>query len=312
MDDFLWVQKYRPRKISDCILPDRLKTVFQSYVDSGTIPNLMLTGKPGVGKTTVARALCEEVGLEYMFLNSSRDRGIDTLRTKISGYASTLSLSGKRKVIILDEADYITPEAQAALRGSIEEFSKNCTFIFTVNFKAKLIEALHSRCAVIDFSWTSEEKPKMASQFFMRTGEILTQENVKYDKNVLIEVIKKFFPDFRRTLNELQRLSRNNSAIDVGILAQINDIQNINELVTFLKEKNFSGMRKWVASNSDVDPSTIVRRIYDGMYTYIKPDSIPLTVMVLSKYQYRSAFVVDQELNTVAMLTELMVESEFK
>ena len=311
MEDFLWCQKYRPKTVSECILPERLKTVFQEFVNSGNIPNLLLTGTAGVGKTTVAIAMCEELNLDYLFINSSDERGIDTLRNKIKGYASTFSFEGKRKVIILDEADYITPEAQAALRGAIEEFSNNCTFIFTCNFKARLIEAIHSRCSVIDFTLQTEEKPKMASAFFNRLSEILKLENVAYDKAALIEIIKKFFPDYRRTMNELQRFSKNGT-IDASVIAQVSLVKSIDDLVKSLKEKNFGEMRKWVVLNSDIDCARLYRKIYDGLYEYMRPESIPQAVVILAKYQYQSAFVADQEINLVACLTEIMVDCEMK
>ena len=311
MEDFLWCQKYRPKTVSECILPERLKTVFQEFVNSGNIPNLLLTGTAGVGKTTVAIAMCEELNLDYLFINSSDERGIDTLRNKIKGYASTFSFEGKRKVIILDEADYITPEAQAALRGAIEEFSNNCTFIFTCNFKARLIEAIHSRCSVIDFTLQTEEKPKMASAFFNRLSEILKLENVAYDKAALIEIIKKFFPDYRRTMNELQRFSKNGT-IDASVIAQVSLVKSIDDLVKSLKEKNFGEMRKWVVLNSDIDCARLYRKIYDGLYEYMRPESIPQAVVILAKYQYQSAFVADQEINLVACLTEIMVDCEVK
>jgi len=308
-DEFLFVEKYRPRKVSECILPERLKTVFQDYVNSNSIPNLMLTGTAGVGKTTVAIAMCEEIDLNYIFINSSEERGIDTLRTKIKNFASTVSLTGNRKVIILDEADYITPEAQAALRGAIEEYSSNCTFIFTCNFKSRLIDALHSRCSVIDFTLKSDEKPKMASMFFRRICEILDVEGIEYDKSIIVKIVEKFFPDYRRTLNELQRYS-SSGRIDSSVLVQVSEVKSIADLVKALKEKNFSGMRKWVALNSDIDPSRIYRKIYDGLYDSMKPESIPQAVLIIAKYQYQAAFVADQEINLVACLTEIMVDCE--
>ena len=309
--EFLWVEKYRPQKVLDCILPDRLKKVFQEYVNNKTIPNLMLTGTAGVGKTTAAIAMCEEIGLDYIFINSSEERGIDTLRTKIRGYASTVSFSGSQKVIILDEADYITPEAQAALRGAIEEFSSNCSFIFTCNFKSKLIDAIHSRCSVIDFTLVNGEKPKMAAQFFKRLCDILTKEKITFDKAVVAKIVEKFFPDYRRTLNELQRYSSSGN-IDVSILNQVSDVKNMTDLIRYLKEKNFGEMRKWVVMNSDIDTARVYRKIYDGLYDYMKPESIPQAVVILAKYQYQCAFVPDQEINLVACLTEIMVDCEVK
>jgi DNA polymerase III delta prime subunit len=308
--EYLWVEKFRPKTVSDCILPDRIKKVFQSYVDTANIPNLMLTGSAGVGKTTVAMAMCEEIGLNYMFINSSEERGIDMLRTKIRGYASTISLTGGRKVIILDEADYLTPDAQAALRGAVEEYSENCSFIFTCNFKSRLLDALHSRCSVIDFSLKADEKPRMAAQLFQRLSTILINQKVEYDKQVLIKIVEKFFPDYRRTLNELQRYSSGGS-IDAGTLAQISDVRKIADLVGYLKEGNFVEMRKWVVTNSDIEPSRIYRKVYDSLYEYFKPASIPQAVVILARYQYQSAFVADQEINLVACLTEIMVDCEY-
>jgi len=308
--EFLWTEKYRPQKLEDCILPDRLKKVFQEYVNEGKIPNLLLSGTAGVGKTTVALAMCEEIGLNYLFINSSEDRGIDMLRTKIMGYASTVSLTGGRKVIILDEADGLTPEAQDALRGAIEAFSSNCTFILTCNFKAKLKEAIHSRCSVIDFTLRKDEKPAMAGLFFKRLKEVLDKESITYDKNALAKIVEKFFPDYRRTLNELQRYSSSGS-IDAGVVAQISDVTTIADLVKHLKDKNFGEMRKWVTINSDIDPSRIFRKIYDGMYSYLKPESIPQCVVILARYQYQAAFVADQELNAVACFTEIMCDCDF-
>lgn len=310
-EEFLWSQKYRPKKVVDCVLPERLKKVFQDYVNNKSIPNLMLTGTAGVGKTTVAIAMCEEVGLSYMFINSSEERGIDTLRTKIKNYASTMSFSGTKKVIILDEADYITPDAQAALRGLIEEFSSNCTFIFTCNFKSRLIDAIHSRCSVVDFTLKPDEKPRMAAQFFTKVCIILNKENITYDKQALIKIVEKFFPDYRRTLNELQRYA-SGGTIDASVVALMSDIRNLNNLIKNLKDKNFSEMRKWVAQNSDIDPARMYRKIYDGLYDYLKPESIPQAVVIIAKYQYQSAFVADQEINLVACLTEIMVDCEVK
>lgn len=311
MSEFLWVEKYRPKKIEDCILPERLKKVFQEYVNTGSVPNLMLTGSAGVGKTTVARALCDEIGLDFMFINGSEERGIDMLRTKIKNYAVTMSLDGGKKVIILDEADYLTPEAQAALRGAIEEFSSNCTFIFTCNFKARLIEALHSRCAGIDFKLEKGEKEQMAVAFFNRVRKILETEGVEYEKPVLAKIIEKHFPDFRRTLNELQRFSTF-GRIDAGVLAQVSDIRKMSDLITFLKDKNWDGMRKWVTNNSDIDPTRIYRSVYDSVAEYFEPHSVPQAVVTISKYQYQAAFVADQEINLVACLTELMVDCDVK
>jgi DNA polymerase III delta prime subunit len=309
-ESFLWVEKYRPSTINDCILPDRLKKPFQEYVNNKEIPNLMLTGTAGVGKTTVAKAMCDEIGINHLYINASENRGIDVLRTTIRNYASTVSLTGGKKVIILDEADYMTPDAQAAMRGAIEEFAANCTFIFTCNFKSKLIDAIHSRCSVIDFALRNDEKKEMAAQLFKRLQLILTQEKIAYDKAVLAKIVEKFFPDYRRTLNELQRYGASGS-LDAGIVAQLSDVRKISDLVKHLKEKNFGEMRKWCVANSDIEPARIYRKIYDGLYEYMKPHSIPQAVVTIGKYQYQSAFVADQEINLVACLTELMVDCEF-
>ena len=311
MEEFLWIEKYRPQTVEDCILPDRIKSVFLDFVKQGTVPNLMLTGRAGVGKTTVARAMCEQIGLDYIFINSSNERGIDTLRTKITTYASTISFYSKRKVIILDEADYLTPESQAALRGTIEAFSANCTFIFTCNFKSKILDAIHSRCMVIDFSLNPSERPLMAANFYKRLSKILLEEKIEYNKEVLIKIIEKFFPDYRKTINELQKYSAS-GIIDAGVLAQISNVRNLNELIGSLKNKNFTEMRKWVVQNSDIEPARIFRTIYDGIYSFLKPETIPQAVVILAKYQYQSAFVADQEIHVVACLTELMVDVEFK
>lgn len=311
MSEYLLCEKYRPHKVEDTILPDRIKKVFQEYVNEGDIPNLMLTGPAGCGKTTIAKAMCEQLGLNHLFINSSDERGIDMLRTKIKGYASTVSLTGGRKVIILDEADYLTPEAQAGLRGAIEEFSENCSFIFTCNFKARLIDALHSRCAVVDFGLKGDEKPKMASKMFKRLEQILTTEGITYDKAVLVKLVERYFPDYRRLLNELQRHSTGGN-IDAGVVSQLDAIRSLGDLIKALKEKDFSAMRKWVVVNSDVDTSRIYRNIYDGLTEFLKSDSIPAAVVTLARYQYQAAFVADQELNLVACLTELMVECEIK
>lgn len=309
-ESFLWVEKYRPTSVNDCILPDRLKKPFQEYVDRKEIPNLMLTGSAGVGKTTIAKAMCDEIGINHLYINASENRGIDMLRTTIRNYASTVSLTGGTKVIILDEADYLTPEAQAAMRGAIEEFAANCTFIFTCNFKARLIDALHSRCSVIDFALKADEKPKMAMQLMKRMENILTEESIKYDKAVLAKIIEKYFPDYRRTLNELQRFSSSGN-LDAGIVSQLSDVRKIADLVNSLKEKNFGEMRKWCVANSDIEPARIYRKIYDGLYEYMKPHSIPQAVVTIGKYQYQAAFVADQEINLVACLTELMVDCEY-
>lgn len=310
-EEFLWVEKYRPHRIGDCVLPDRIKQAFQEYVNKGEIPNLLLSGPAGCGKTTAAMAMCDEIGCNYLFINSSEERGIDVLRTKVVGYASTVSLTGGRKVIILDEADGLTPDTQDALRGVIEKFASNCSFIFTCNFKAKIKDAIHSRCSVVDFTLKSSEKPIMAAKMFKRVNEILKIEGVEYDKQVLIKIVEKYFPDYRRLLNELQRHAVSGN-IDAGVVSQLDGIKSLSELIKALKDKDFGTMRKWVVINSDIDPSRIYRTVYDGLNEYLKPESIPAAVVTLAKYQYQSAFVADQELNLVACLTEIMVECEIK
>ena len=310
-DEFLFVEKYRPTAIDDCILPQSIKDTFQEFVDQQSIPNLLLSGGPGVGKTTVARALCDQINADYIMINGSDESGIDVLRTKIKDFASTVSFSGGRKIVIIDEADYLNPQStQPAMRGFIEQFSGNCGFIFTCNFKNRIIAPIHSRCSVIDFKIVNGDKQKMAAMFMRRIIEILDHENITYDKKVVAELITRYFPDFRRVLNELQRYS-SSGTIDTGILTQISDV-NMKDLMGALKEKNFKEMRKWVALNIDNDPQKIYRKIYDSMYDYLAPSSIPQTVITLADYQYNSAFVADQEVNLVACLTELMVEGEFK
>jgi DNA polymerase III delta prime subunit len=309
MEHLLWTEKYRPKKIEDCILPERLKKPFQEYVNQSNIPNLLLAGGAGVGKTTVAKAMCEEIGCDYMVINGSDESGIDTFRTKIKNYASSMSLSGGRKVIIIDEADYLNPNStQPALRNAIEEFAINCSFIFTCNYKTRIIEPLHSRCAVIDFGLKNDEKASMASQFFKRLQGVLQTEKVEFDDKVIVELVKKHFPDFRRVLNELQRYSQFGK-IDVGILAQIGNIQ-LQEIVKHIKAKDFGAIRKWVAT-SDLDSNSVFRQIYDSLYDFMKPHSIPQAVLIIADYQYKNAFVADTEINLVACLTELMANCEY-
>lgn len=305
----LWVERYRPKTIEDCILPDSLKATFQEFVNHKEIPNLLLSGTAGVGKTTVARALCLEVGCDYIVINGSDENGVDTIRVKIKNYASSVSLMGGRKVIILDEADYLTPNAQAILRASIEEFASNCSFIFTCNFKNRIIDPIHSRCTCIDFKLNGS-KATMASKFFKRIENILTLENVKYDKEVVAALITKHFPDNRRILNELQRFSVS-GVIDKGVLGSVADVQ-ITGLIKALKEKDFSSARKWVSQNIDNDATKIYRKIYDSLYELLQPNSVPQLVLHLAKYQYQSAFVADHEINMIACLTEIMVDCEFK
>jgi replication factor C small subunit len=309
MEQYLWTEKYRPQTVKDCILPDRLKQPFQEYVNQKQIPNLLLSGGAGVGKTTIAKAMCNEIGCDYIVINGSDESGIDTFRTKIKNYASSMSLSGGRKVIIIDEADYLNPNStQPALRNAIEEFASNCSFIFTCNYKNRIIEPLHSRCAVIDFGLKNGEKAKMASAFFKRIQSILQSEKVDADDKVLAELVKKHFPDFRRVLNELQRYSQFGK-IDTGILLQIADV-SIDELSKHISAKDFGAIRKWVASH-EIDNATLFRKLYDTLYDILKPTSIPQAVIILADYQYKAAFVADQEINTMACLTELMVSCEF-
>ena len=308
-DQFLWVEKYRPSTIAECILPQEIKSTFQKFVDVGEIPNMLLTGDAGVGKTSVARALCEQLNADYIIINGSEESGIDVLRTKIKGFASIVSLSGKQKVVILDEADYLNPNStQPALRGFIEEFSSSCRFIFTCNFKNKIIKPLHSRTMVVDFKISNQDKPKLASQFFSRVCNILDNEGITYDKEVLVPLVSRYFPDFRRTLNELQRYAVHKE-INVGILSQFQSVE-IKELVSALKEKDFKKMRQWVANNMDTDPQTIFRKLYDSISDLVK--TTPQFILLLADYQYKSAFVADQEINLVACLTEIMATVEFK
>ena len=309
--DFLWVEEYRPKTIDDCILPSSLKKLFSSFIKKGELSNLLLSGTPGIGKTTVAKALCEELNCDWIMINGSEEGGIDVLRNKIKNFASTVSLSGGKKVVILDEADYLNPQStQTALRGFIEEFHKNCRFILTCNFKNRIIEPLHSRFSNIEFRINPKDKPKLASKLFERSIHILKEQNVDYEDKVLAELIKKHFPDFRKLINELQRYSVSGT-IDAGILVNVSD-ENLKTLVSHLKGKEFGDMRKWVVNNLDNDPVKIFRKIYDNMYDSLQPETIPHAVLIIADYQYKSAFVADQEINLVACLTELMSQVKFK
>ncbi len=311
MQEFLWVEKYRPNTIDDCILPSQLKKVFEEILIQGEIQNLLLTGTAGTGKTTVAKALCKQLDLDYLLINGSEESGIDTLRNKIKQFASTVSLQGGYKVVILDEADYLNPQStQPALRGFIEEFSANCRFILTCNFKNRVIEPLHSRCSVIEFNIPKKEAEVLCTSMLSRLIAILDAENVEYETPVLAELIMKHVPDWRRVINELQRYSVS-GVIDSGILVQLSDT-SLNDLMIFLKEKNFKQMRKWVADNMDSEPAALYRKVYDNMYDYVDSSSIPQLVLILADYQYKNAFVADHELNTVACLTEVMAGVKFK
>ena len=312
-DEFLWVEKYRPKTIEECILPEQTKKTFLDFLDKGEVPNLLLAGPAGCGKTTVAKALCNQLGVDVYVINGSDEgRFLDTVRNNAKNFASTVSLSSesKHKVIIIDEADNTTPDVQLLLRASIEEFSGNCRFIFTCNYKNKIIEPLHSRCAVVEFGIQKKSKQEIAAKFFGRLVDILKQENIEADKKVLAELINKHFPDWRRVLNECQRYSVGGK-IDSGILAHFSDVK-VNDLIKNLKEKNFAEVRKWCVNNLDNDPSVLLRRIYDSLYTSLVPSTIPAAVLILAKYQYQIAFVADQEINMLACLTEIMVECEFK
>ena len=312
-DEFLWVEKYRPKTIEDCILPENIKKTFIDFLNTGEVPNLLLAGPAGCGKTTVAKALCNELGVDFYVINGSDEgRFLDTVRNNAKNFASTVSLSStaKHKVVIIDEADNTTNDVQLLLRANIETFYNNCRFIFTCNYKNKIIEPLHSRCAVVDFTIKGKEKTSLAGEFFGRVREILSEEGVEYEPKVVAEIIQKYFPDWRRVLNELQRYSVGGK-IDTGILAEVSDV-NVSTLITHLKEKDFSNVRKWVVNNMDNDVSSVLRRVYDTMYTSLTPQSVPQAVLIFAKYQYQSAFVADQEINTLACFTELMCDCQFK
>jgi DNA polymerase III delta prime subunit len=311
--NFIWVEKYRPKTIEDCILPENIKKTFSDFLNKGEIPNMLLCGPPGVGKTTVAKALCNELGVDFYVINGSDEgRFLDTVRNNAKNFASTVSLSSdaKHKVVIIDEADNTGNDVQLLLRAFIEEFAGNCRFIFTCNYKNKIIEPLHSRCAVVEFGIKGKEKTQLAGSFFKRLQDILDSEGVRYDPKVLAELINKHFPDWRRVLNECQRYSVGGE-IDSGILASFSDVA-VNDLIKYLKEKNFTEVRKWVVANLDNDSSIILRRVYDALYSVLLPQSIPAAVLIIAKYQYQIAFVADQEINLLAALIEIMAECEFQ
>jgi len=311
-EQFLWVEKYRPQTIDECILPESIKKTFREFIASGELPTFLFSGGAGVGKTTVARALCNEIGAEYVFINGSDEgRSIDVLRGLVKGFASTVSMTDSPKIIIIDEADYMNASSiQPALRGFIEEFSNNCRFIFTCNFKNRIIEPLHSRCAVIDFKIETADKPAIAGAFYKRVVQILNKEGIEFDKKVVAELITKHFPDYRRILNELQRYSVSGK-IDAGLLVNLSE-DSFKELMVSMKGKDFTGVRKWVAKNSDSDASQLFRNLYDSSTDFLVNASIPQMVVILADYQYKAAFVADQELNIMAALTELMTSCEFK
>ena len=309
-DEFLWVEKYRPTTIDECVLPETIKKSFQEFVINKEIPNLLLTGSAGVGKTTVARSLCEQLNSDYILINGSEESGIDVLRNKIKNFASTVSLSGGIKVVILDEADYLNPQStQPALRGFIEEFSGNCRFILTCNFANKIIPPLHSRCSVVEFKLPRGSAPQIAAAFMKRVQYILDNENIKYSPKVIAEMITKYFPDWRRVLNELQRYSAGGE-IDIGLLSQVSD-QSFHKLVDILKTKNFTDIRRWTVENMDNDSSVLYRKLYDIISEYLVPNSVPQAVLLIGEYSYRAAFVVDQEINTVCCLMELAQKMEW-
>jgi len=313
VSNFIWVEKYRPKTIDECILPESIKKTFKEFLNRGEIPNMLLAGPPGVGKTTVAKAMCIELGVDFYVINGSDEgRFLDTVRNNAKNFASTVSLTSeaKHKVIIIDEADNTTSDVQLLLRASIEEFSNNCRIIFTCNYKNKIIEPLHSRCAVVEFGIKGKQKQEIAAKFFGRLVSILDDERIEVDKKVLAELINKHFPDWRRVLNECQRYSVG-GRIDTGILAHFSDVK-VNDLLKNLKEKNFPEVRKWCVNNLDNDPSVLLRRIYDSLYESLVPNSIPAAVLIIAKYQYQIAFVADQEINMLACLTEIMVECNFK
>jgi len=312
-DEFIWVEKYRPKTIEECILPDNIKKTFQDFLDKGEVPNLLLSGPPGCGKTTVAKALCEELGVDYYVINGSDEgRFLDTVRNNAKNFASTVSLSStaKHKVVIIDEADNTTPDVQLCLRAFTEEFIGNCRFIFTCNYKNKIIQPLHSRCSVVEFGIRGKERQQLAGQFFKRLQDILVLERIDFEGKVLAELINKHFPDWRRVLNELQRYSVSGK-IDSGILAAFSNVKT-DDLFRFLKEKDFPATRKWVVDNLDNDPTVLLRSIYDALYAHLAGPGIAAAVLIIAKYQYQSAFVADQEINMLACLTEIMVECEFK
>jgi DNA polymerase III delta prime subunit len=311
-EQFLWVEKYRPQKIDDCVLPQALKDTFKQYITQGELPSFLFSGTAGVGKTTVAKALCNEIGAEYILVNGSDEgRSIDVLRTTIKGFASTVSLTDAKKVVIVDEADYMNAQSvQPALRSFIEEFSGNCRFIFTCNFKNRIIEPLHSRCAVIEFKIDSKDKQEIAATFFKRAVQILKQENIEFDPKVVAELITKHFPDYRRILNELQRYSVSGK-IDSGILLNMSE-ESFKDLIKLLKDKNFTEVRKWVAKQTDADTTSLFRELYDTASVNMDPNSIPQLVLTLADYQYKAAFVADHELNIMAALTEVMANCKFK
>ena len=310
-DDFLYVERYRPALIEECILPQELKETFKSFVKAGQMPNLLLCGGAGIGKTTIARALANELNYDVMFINCSEERGIDTLRTKMMGFCSTVSLTDERKCLILDESDYLTPDAQAALRAFIEQFANTCSFVMTCNFKNRLIPPLHSRTTVIDFRIDPKNKPEMLMQFTKRLLNICELEKIEVeDPNILATITNKYFPDFRRVLNEIQRYSIGGK-IDTGIIAQVQSLDTVN-LITGMREKNFKQVRKWVADNSDSDMAQLFRKLYDSLYPEMEGGSVPQLVLHLAKYQYQSAFVPDQELNLTACMVEIMADCQLK
>ena len=313
MNDFLWVERYRPANVRECILPENTSQMFEGFVEQGEIPNLLLAGPAGIGKTTIAKALCNELEADFFVINGSDEgRFLDTVRNQAKSFAASVSLTSKakHKVIIIDEADNCTPDVQMLLRGNIEEFQNACRFIFTCNYKNRIIDPIHSRCSVIDFNVKGKERAQMAASFFDRVKTILDINKIEYEKKVVALIIQKYFPDFRRTLNELQKYS-SKGKIDVGILSTGVDL-TVSDLVKHLKNREFTNMKKWVVNNLDNEPQIIMRKVYDSMYTYLKPKSIPEAVLVIGEYQYKANFVMDQEINLVAFMTELMMRCEFQ